>query len=154
MEMEQIERDWQQQSAHRARVEEQITAYVIEEAISTGVSEHPEGSDGDVFQALEAVRDAVEREILSGVRQSPRANGLVQVLAEKILDNASRARRKIGIPHNVLLARVCRLVESRARYLSERSTDGKGYIRSVKIDVPPGSLDSFLNRLTASVRAG
>lgn len=150
--MAQKEREWSEKNAARARMEEQVTAYGVQEAVSTFAAENPDLTDREVLMALSSVQDAVEREVLSGIRQEPQATGRVLGLAKRILENAQKMRQRIGIPHNVLLARVCRLVKGRVAYIGERSKDGRGYIRSLRIDVPPQSLDAFLNRLTASVR--
>lgn len=149
MEMAQKEAEWAQRNAPRAELEQRLTAYAVEEAISTFASEHPDLSDREAIAALQAVQDAVEREVMSGIHHEPNAEGRVKELANRILHNAQTMRQKVGLPHNVLLARVARLLVQRATYLNERSRDIQGYIRAACIDVKANSLESFLERLKA-----
>lgn len=146
------EAEWLQKRASRAELEQRLTAYALEEAISSFADEHADLTDKEAIAALQAVQDAVEREIMAGVHHEPQGEGRVKALAMRILRNASAMRQRLDVPSNVLLARVARLLTRRALYLSERSPDGKGYLRAVKIDAPPHSLGRFLERLTSSVQ--
>jgi hypothetical protein len=149
MEMAQREAEWAQRGAARAELEQRLTAYALEEAIATFASEHPELTDADAIAALQAIQDAAEREVMSGIRHEPEAQGIVKELARRILHNVQTMRQRIGIPHNVLLARVARLLTQRAQLLSRRPPIGQGYLRVVRIDAPPNSLEALLQRLTA-----
>ncbi len=150
IEMAQKEAEWAQRGSERAEIEQRLTAFALEEAISTFASEQPNLTDAEAIAALQAVQDAVEREVMSGVTHEPNAEGRVKELALRILKNAQIMRQRIGIPHNVLLARVARLLTQRALQLSQRTHDGKGYLRTLLIDIKPNSLEQLLDRLTAS----
>jgi len=154
LEMAQREAEWAQKAAERAEVEQRLTAFAVEEAISTFASEHPDLTDVEVISALQAVQDAVEREVMSGVAHEPNVDGRAKELALRILKNAQTMRQRIGIPHNVLLARVVRLLVQRAMLLSQRTRDGQGYLRTVRIDIKPNSLEQLLERLTSSQARG
>lgn len=149
--MAQKEAEWAQKSAARAEVEQRLTAYAVEEAISTFAAEHPDLTDAEAIAALQAVQDAVEREVMSGTHHEPKADGRIKELSQRIVKNAQRMRQRIGVPHNVLLARVVRLLGQHAATLSQRTRDGKGYLRALRVDVPPNSLEQLLERLTAKV---
>ncbi len=149
LEMAQREAEWAQQGTRRAEVEQRLTAFAVEEAIVTFASEHPDLTDEEAIAALQSVQDAVEREVMSGITHEPKGEGRVKELALRILKNAHTMRQRIGIPHNILLARVARLLTQRALLLSQRSRDGQGYLRAVRVDVPPNSLEQVLERLTA-----
>ena len=149
MEMAQREAEWAQRGAARAELEQRLTAYAVEEAIATFASEHPELTDADAITALQAIQDAAEREVMSGIRHEPEAQGIAKELAQRILHNVQTMRQRIGIPHNVLLARVARLLPQRAQLLSRRPPIGQGYLRAARLDAPPNSLETLLQRLTA-----
>ena len=153
LEMAQREAEWAQKSSERAEIEQRLTAFALEEAISTFATEHPDLTDAEAISALQAVQDAVEREVMSGIPHEPNVDGRAKELALRILKNAQTMRQRIGIPHNVLLARVARLLTQRAMLLSQRTRDGQGYLRTVRIDVPPNSLEQLLERLTSSARS-
>jgi len=148
--MAQREAEWAQKGSERAEIEQRLTAFAIEEAISTFASENPDLTDDESIAALQAVQDAVEREVMSGIPHEPKVDGRAKELALRILKNAQAMRQRIGIPHNVLLARVARLLTQRAMLLSQRTRDGQGYLKAVRIDVPPNSLGQLLERLTSS----
>jgi len=148
--MAQRESEWAQKGSGRAEVEQRLTAFALEEAISTFASEHPDLTDREAIAALQAVQDAVEREIMSGIPHEPNVDGRAKELALRILRNAQTMRQRIGTPHNVLLARVARLLTQRAMLLSQRTHDGQGYLKAIRIDVPPNSLEQLLERLTSS----
>lgn len=150
LEMAQREAEWAQKSSERAEIEQRLTAFALEEAISTFAAEHPDLTDAEAISALQAVQDAVEREVMSGIPHEPNVDGRAKELALRILKNAQTMRQRIGIPHNVLLARVARLLTQRAMLLSQRTRDGQGYLKAVRIDVPPNSLEQLLERLTSS----
>lgn len=150
LEMAQREAEWAQKGSERAEIEQRLTAFAIEEAISTFASENPDLTDDESIAALQAVQDAVEREVMSGIPHEPKVDGRAKELALRILKNAQAMRQRIGIPHNVLLARVARLLTQRAMLLSQRTRDGQGYLKAVRIDVPPNSLGQLLERLTSS----
>lgn len=152
LEMAQREAEWAQKSSERAEIEQRLTAFALEEAISTFAAEHPDLMDAEVIFALRAVQDAVEREVMSGIPHEPNVDGRAKELALRILKNAQTMRQRIGIPHNVLLARIARLLTQRAMLLSQRTRDGQGYLKAVRIDVPPNSLEQLLERLTSSAR--
>ncbi|MCX7642791.1 MAG: hypothetical protein N2116_03135 [Armatimonadetes bacterium] len=154
LEMAQKEAEWAQRGAERAEIEQRLTAFAIEEAISTFASEHPDLTDIEAISALQAVQDAVEREVMSGISHEPNVEGRAKDLALRILKNAQTMRQRIGIPHNVLLARVARLLTQRAMLLSQRTRDGQGYLRAVRVDIQPNSLEQLLERLTASQTRG
>ncbi len=143
------EAEWAQQGTQRAEVEQRLTAFAVEEAIATFSADHPDLTDAEVIAALQSVQDAVEREVMSGVPHEPSGEGRAKELALRILKNAQTMRQRIGIPHNVLLARVARLLVQRASLLSQRTRDGRGYLRAVRVDIQPNSLESVLQRLTA-----
>jgi len=147
--MAQKEAQWAQRGSQRTEVEQRLTAFAIEEAISTFASEHPDLTDEEAIAALQAVQDAVEREVMSGINHEPNADGRVKDLALRILKNAQTMRKHIGIPHNVLLARVARLLAQKAILLSQRTRSDKGYLRALLIDIKPNSFEQLLNRLTA-----
>ncbi|MCS7264179.1 MAG: hypothetical protein NZ805_05035 [Armatimonadetes bacterium] len=149
IEMAQRESEWARRNLERAEIEQRLTAFALEEAISTFASEHPDLTDAEVITALQAVQDAVEREVMSGINHEPNAEGRAKELALKILKNAQTMRRRIGIPHNVLLARVARLLSQKAMLLSQRNRDGKGYLRALLVDIKPNSLEQLLDRLSA-----
>jgi len=149
IEMAQKEAQWAQRGSQRTEVEQRLTAFAIEEAISTFASEHPDLTDEEAIAALQAVQDAVEREVMSGINHEPNADGRVKDLALRILKNAQTMRKHIGIPHNVLLARVARLLAQKAILLSQRTRSDKGYLRALLIDIKPNSFEQLLNRLTA-----
>ncbi|MCS3920933.1 hypothetical protein Q2T83_11085 [Fervidibacter sacchari] len=153
LEMAQREAEWAQKSSERAEIEQRLTAFALEEAISTFATEHPDLTDAEAISALQAVQDAIEREVMSGITHEPNVDGRAKELALRILKNAQTMRQRIGIPHNVLLARVARLLTQRAMLLSQRTRDGQGYLRTVRIDVPPNSLEQLLERLTSSARS-
>lgn len=150
LEMAQREAEWAQKSSERAEIEQRLTAFALEEAISTFAAEHPDLTDAEAISALQAVQDAVEREVMSGIPHEPNVDGRAKELALRILKNAQTMRQRIGIPHNVLLARVARLLTQKAMLLSQRTRDGQGYLKAVRIDVPPNSLERLLERLTSS----
>jgi hypothetical protein len=150
--MAQREAEWAQKSSERAEIEQRLTAFALEEAISTFAAEHPDLMDAEVIFALRVVQDAVEREVMSGIPHEPNVDGRAKELALRILKNAQTMRQRIGIPHNVLLARIARLLTQRAMLLSQRTRDGQGYLKAVRIDVPPNSLEQLLERLTSSAR--
>lgn len=150
LEMTKKEAEWAQRGAERAEIEQRLTAFAIEEAISSFAAEHPDLTDSEAISALQAVQDAVEREVMSGIPHEPKVDGRAKDLAMLILKNAQTMRQRVGVPHNVLLARVARLLTQRALVLSQRTKDGQGYLRSVRVDVPPNSLDQLLERLTAT----
>ncbi|MCX7967176.1 MAG: hypothetical protein N3B10_01670 [Armatimonadetes bacterium] len=152
--MAQKEAEWAQRGAERAEIEQRLTAFAIEEAISTFAHENPDLTDMEAIAALQAVQDAVEREVMSGVVHEPNVDGRAKDLALRILKNAQTMRQRIGIPHNVLLARVARLLTQRAMLLSQRTRDGQGYLRAVRVDIQPNSLEQLLERLTASQTRG
>jgi hypothetical protein len=148
--MAQKEAEWAQRGSERAEIEQRLTAFAVEEAISTFVSENPDLTDIEALSALRAIQDAVEREVMSGISHEPNVDGRAKDLALRIMKNAQKMRQRIGIPHNVLLARVARLLVQRAMLLSQRTRDGQGYLRAIRVDVPPNSLEQMLERLTAS----
>lgn len=150
LEMAQREAEWAQKGSERAEIEQRLTAFALEEAISTFASEHPDLTDREAIAALQAVQDSVEREIMSGIPHEPNVDGRAKELALRILKNAQTMRQRIGIPHNVLLARVARLLTQRAMLLSQRTHDGQGYLRVIRIDVPPNSLEQLLERLISA----
>ncbi len=145
--MAQREAEWAQRGTQRAEVEQRLTAFAVEEAIASFAVEHPNLTDAEAIAALQSVQDAVEREVMSGIPHEPKGEGMVKELALRILKNAHTMRQRIGIPHNVLLARVARLLAQRALLLSQRSRDGQGYLRAVRVDVQPNSLEQVLERL-------
>jgi len=153
LEMAQREAEWAQKSSERAEIEQRLTAFALEEAISTFATEHPDLTDAEAISALQAVQDAIEREVMSGITHEPNVDGRAKELALRILKNAQTMRQRIGIPHNVLLARVARLLTQKAMLLSQRTRDGQGYLKAVRIDVPPNSLEQLLERLTSSARS-
>jgi hypothetical protein len=153
MEMAHREAEWARQGAARAELEQRLTAYALEEAITTFATEHPEVTDAVAIAALQAVQDAAEREVMSGIPHEPNGDGLVRELAQRIWRNAHTMRQRVGIPHNVLLARVARLLVQRAALLTRRTADGRGYLRAARIDTPPHSLETLLQRLTTRVEA-
>ncbi|MCS7192163.1 MAG: hypothetical protein NZ937_04165 [Armatimonadetes bacterium] len=153
-EMAQKEAEWAQRGAQRAEIEQRLTAFALEEAISTFANENPDLTDDEVIAALKAVQDAVEREVMSGMVHEPKADGRTKDLALRILKNAQRMKQRIGIPHNVLLARVARLLTQKAMLLSQRTYDGKGYLKALLIDIKPNSLEELFERLTASQTRG
>ncbi|MFN4179245.1 MAG: hypothetical protein ACK4I8_02940 [Armatimonadota bacterium] len=150
LEMAKKESEWAQKGSERAEIEQRLTAFAVEEAISTFSAEHPDLTDAEAISALQAVQDAVEREVISGIPQEPNVDGRAKELALQILKNAQTMRQRIGIPHNVLLARVARLLVQRATLLSQRTQDGRGYLRAVRVDIQPNSLEQLLERLSAS----
>jgi len=150
IEMAQREAEWAQQSAQRAEVEQRLTAFAVEEAIVTFAAQNPDLTDAEAVAALQAVQDAVEREVMSGIPHEPQGEGRVKALAMHILQNAHAMRQRLGIPHNVLLARVTRLLVQRALTLSQRSRDRQGYLRALRVDIQPNSLEQLLARLTSS----
>lgn len=152
--MAQKEMEWAQKSSERAEVEQRLTAFALEEAISTFAAEHPDLTDSEAIAALQAVQDAVEREVMAGIPHEPNADGRVKELALLILKNAQTMRQRIGIPHNVLLARVARLLAQKAMLFSQRARDGRGYLKAVRTDVPPNSLEQLLERLTSTQTGG
>ena len=151
--MAQREAEWAQKSSERAEIEQRLTAFALEEAISTFATEHPDLTDAEAISALQAVQDAIEREVMSGITHEPNVDGRAKELALRILKNAQMMRQRIGIPHNVLLARVARFLTQKAMLLSQRTRDGRGYLKAVRIDVPPNSLEQLLERLTSSARS-
>ncbi len=151
--MAQKEAEWAQKNAARAELEQHLTAYAVEEAISTFAAEHPDLTDAEAIAALQAVQDAVEREVMAGTHHEPNADGRVKELSQRIVKNAQRMRQRIGVPHNVLLARVTRLLGQRAVALSQSGRDGQGYLKALRVDVPPNSLEQVLERLTAAAQA-
>ncbi len=148
--MAQKEAEWAQRGSEKAEAEQRLTAFAVEEAISTFAAENPDLTDAEAIAALQAVQDAVEREVMSGISHEPNVDGRAKELALRILKNAQTMRQRIGIPHNVLLARVARLLVQRATLLSQRTRDGQGYLRALRIDIQPNSLEQLLERLSTS----
>ncbi|MCS7253877.1 MAG: hypothetical protein RMK18_07925 [Armatimonadota bacterium] len=150
VEVERRERELHRKSATASAIELEVASFPVREAIVTYTSIHPDVTDADVIAVLNALEDAVHREMVQGVKVAPQLPEHLMPLAKALMDNVSTMRGELNFPHNAALIRALRAIKQEAETIAHRSDDRRTFIRSLRVSVKPHSLNEFIASLKSA----
>ncbi|HID06053.1 MAG TPA: hypothetical protein EYP10_02780 [Armatimonadetes bacterium] len=147
VEIQRRERELERKGAEQARLELEIASFAVEEAIVTYASTHPELTADEIVQVLNALEDAVHREMTRAQKVTPQLPESLQPLATMIMNNVSTMRQEVDFPHNAVLVRALHRIRQSVQFHTHRTKQPRGYLEFVREFVKPHSLHAFIAEL-------